>query len=82
MSKDSFHYRRLRLDEGEHLVMKFIASIRPDVRIENVRTSAGFLLKKTALILAKWEAMTICVFISSDDLSKTVSQNGTSSRDE
>ena len=39
-------------------------------------TSAGFLLKKTALILAKWVAIAICVFISSAVLSRTVSQNG------
>ena len=43
------------------------------------RTSAGFFPKNVEFILVKWEASTICVFISSAGRSRTVSQNGTRS---
>jgi hypothetical protein len=65
------------LYEGEHLSTKLGIHGTTD-EILGEFTSAGFLPRKTALILAKWAAKAICVFISSGDLSKTVSQNGTS----
>jgi hypothetical protein len=63
------------LDEGQHLSTKLGIREVTDERRQQF-TSAGFLFKKTALILAKCEAIAICVFISSGDLSSTVSQNG------
>jgi hypothetical protein len=75
--EDALDDKRLRLDKFEHL--------RPFVRdaiarnASRGRTSAGFLPRNTALILAKWEAMTIWVFISSGDMSSIVSQKGANS---
>ncbi len=44
----------------------------------DVFTSAGFLLRHATFAFVKWAAIITWLFISSGDLSRTVSQNGTS----
>lgn len=58
VAEDTFNDTGLRLDESEHLKWdEFIYSVFDE--IHEAFTSAGLLLRNTALILAKWEAMTI-----------------------
>jgi soluble P-type ATPase len=63
------------LYEGQHLSPKLGIRKVTDERRQQF-TSGAFLFKKTALILAKCEAMVICIFISSGLRSSTVSQKG------
>jgi hypothetical protein len=63
------------LYEGQHLSPKLGIREVTDERKQQF-TSAGFLFRNTALILAKCDAIVICVFMSSGLLSSTVSQNG------
>lgn len=81
MTENAVNNIGLKLDEGKHLDKRFISGKTLNEKHEAI-TSAGFLLRKTAFILAKWDAMTIWVFISSGDLSRTVSQNGDNNRSE
>jgi hypothetical protein len=63
------------LYEGQHLSPKLGIRKETDERRQQF-TSVGFLFRKTALILAKCEAMVICIFMSSGLRSSTVSQKG------
>lgn len=74
--QQSFDHCRLRLDERKHLGMGFKLRCNMCMKEHDVFTSSGFLLRKTALIFAKCDAMIIWVFMSSGGLSRTVSQNG------
>jgi hypothetical protein len=62
-------------DEFEHL--QRVSESATGWRRKAAVTSAGFLLKNTALIFANWEVMVIRVFMSSGVRSSTVSQKGT-----
>ena len=64
-------------DELEHL--QRVSEWATRQRRKAAVTSAGFLLKNTALILANWAAIVIRVLISSGVRSSTVSQKGTNS---
>lgn len=79
MLQQPFDNGWLSLDEGEHLGSAAFARQPSMDRGRKGFTSTGFLLRNTELILAKCEAMIVCVFISSGDLSRTVSQKGTRS---
>jgi hypothetical protein len=75
--EDPFDDVSLCSDELEHLQRVFELATRRCRKA--VVTSAGFLLRNTALILANCAAIVILVFISSDVRSSTVSQKGINS---
>lgn len=72
-----YKYTRQGQSEPNRIWRRLILMKKCDEK--SVQTSAGFLVRKTALILAKCVAITISVFMSSADLSSTVSQKGTMS---
>ena len=75
MPEKTFYDVGLRLNESEHL-----AKAEDKKPQKNpAHTSAGFFVMNTELIFAKCDAIVIWVFISSGDLSRTVSQQGTRS---
>lgn len=74
--QQSFDDIRLRLYKRKHLINH--EQNRAEGTPENPEkpTFSGHLRMKPKLILTKWEAMTMRVFISSGDLSRTNSQKG------
>lgn len=77
MSDDTLDDAGLSLDERKHLRTKPYNQDEDRAKNGKERTSSGFLFIKAELILVKWFAMVIWVFMSSADLSRTVSQKGT-----